>query len=101
MIEYLVDDLPEYVSRGQRIRSVLDGSGNVEILPGRPDIQVGQSEWDKGERYDPDIDFDPNSYARMDKFDGVEVGQELIESELASRPAKASEAADLNSEEKK
>ena len=33
MIEYLVEDLPEYVSRGQRIRSVLEGSGNVEILP--------------------------------------------------------------------
>lgn len=101
MIEYLVDDLPEYVSRGQRIRSVLDGSGNVDILPGRPDVQVGQSEWDKGEKYDPDIDFDPNSYARMDKFDGVEVGQELIEGELASRPARASEAAASNSEEKK
>lgn len=101
MIEYLVDDPPEYVSRGQRIRSVLDGSGNVDILPGRPDIQVGQSEWDKGEKYDPDIDFDPNSFARMDKFDGVEVGHELIENELASRPASASQAADSNSEEKK
>ena len=43
MIEYLVDDLPEYVSRGQRIRSILDGSGNVEILPGRPDVQYGLS----------------------------------------------------------
>lgn len=101
MIEYLVEDLPEYVSRGQRIRSVLDGSGNVEILPGRPDVQVGQSDWSKGEKYDPDIDFDPNSYSRMDKFDGVEVGQELIDSELASRSAKTSEAADSNSEEKK
>ena len=37
----------------------------------------------------------------MDKFDGVEVGQELIESELSSRPAKASEFADSKSEEKK
>lgn len=101
MIEYLVEDFPEYVSRGQRIRSILDGSGNVEILPGRPDVQAGQSDWLKGEKYDPDIDFDPNSYARMDKFDGVEVGQELIESELASRPAKVSEAADSNREEKK
>lgn len=101
MIEYLVDDLPEYVSRGQRIRSVLDGSGNVEILPGRPDVQVEQREWDKGEKYDPDIDFDPNSFSRMDKFDGVEVGQELIENELSSRPAGPSEAADSNSEEKK
>lgn len=101
MIEYLVEDLPEYVSRGQRIRSILDGSGNVDILPGRPDVQVGQSDWLKGERFDPDIDFDPNSYSRMDKFDGVEVGQELIENGLASRPAKTSEAADSNSEEKK
>lgn len=101
MIEYLVEDLPEYVSRGQRIRSVLDGSGNVEVLPGRPDVPAGQSDWSKGEKYDPDIDFDPNSYSRMDKFDGVEVGQELIENGLASRPAKASEAAESNSEEKK
>ena len=101
MIEYLVEDLPEYISRGQRIRSVLDGSGNVEILPGRPDVPAGESDWSKGERYNPDIDFDPNSYSRMDRFDGVEVGQELIESELASRPAKVSEAADSNSEEKK
>lgn len=101
MIEYLIEDLPEYISRGQRIRSVLDGAGNVEILPGRPDVQVGQSEWAQGEKFDPDIDFDPNSFARMDKFDGVEVGQELIERELSSRSAKASEAADSNSEEKK
>lgn len=101
MIEYLVEDLPEYISRGQRIRSVLDGSGNVEVLPGRPDVQVGQSDWSKGEKFDPDIDFDPNSFSRMDKFDGVEVGQELIERELSSRSVKASEAADSNSEEKK
>lgn len=101
MIEYLVEDLPEYVSRGQRVRSILDGSGNVEILPGRPDVQAGRSDWTKGEKYDPDIDFDPNSYSRMDKFDGVEVGQELIESELASRPSGTSEAADSNDEEKK
>lgn len=101
MIEYLVDDLPEYVSRGQRIRSVLDGSGNVEILPGRPDVQAGQSDWSKGERYDPDIDFDPNSYARMDKFDAVEVGQELIDCKLESRASKASEATGSDSEEKK
>ena len=101
MIEYLVEDLPEYVSRGQRIRSVLDGSGNVEILPGRPDVQAGQSDWSKGEKYDPDIDFDPNSYSRMDKFDALEVGQELIDRNLDSRAAQASEAADSNSEEKK
>lgn len=101
MIEYLVEDFPEYISRGQRIRSILDGSGNVEVLPGRPDVQAGQSDWLKGEKYDPDIDFDPNSYARMDKFDGVEVGQELIESELSSRSAGPSKADDSNSEEKK
>lgn len=101
MIDYLVEDLSEYVSRGQRIRSVLDGSGNVEILPGRPDVQAGQSDWAKGDKYDPDIDFDPNSFSRMDKFDGVEVGQELIESELSSRSAAVSEAADSNNEEKK
>lgn len=101
MIEYLVEDLPEYVSRGQRIRSVLDGSGNVEILPGRPDVPAGQSDWSKGEKYDPDIDFDPNSYSRMDKFDALEVGQELIDRNLDSHAAQASAVSDSNSEEKK
>lgn len=101
MIDYLIEDLPEYVSRGQRVLSVLDGSGSVEILPGRPDVQAGQGDWAKGDAYDPDIDFDPNSFSRMDKFDGVEVGQELIESELLSRSTGKSESADSNSEEKK
>ena len=32
MIEYLVEDLPEYVSRGQRIRSILDGSNSHEYF---------------------------------------------------------------------
>lgn len=101
MIEYLVEDFPEYVSRGNRIRSILDGSGNVDILPGRPDVQAGQSDWSKGEKFDPEIDFDPNSFSRMDRFDGVEVGNELIERKLASCPARTSEAADSNGEEKK
>ena len=78
MIEYLVEDLPEHVSRGQRIRSILDGSGNVDILPGRPDVQAGQSDWSKGEKFDPDIDFDPNSFCRMDKFDGLVMGELVI-----------------------
>ena len=86
MISYLVEDLPEYKSRGERIRSVLDGSGSVDILPGRPDIKAEQSDWDEGERYNPDLNFDPNSYSRMDKFDGLEVGQELIDSSLDRKP---------------
>lgn len=86
-LEWLMEDLPQYVSRGQRIRSVLDGSGSVDIIPGRPDVEATQSDWDKGEKYDPDLDFDPNSYSRMDKFDGLEVGQELIDSQLDARPS--------------
>lgn len=86
-LEWLMEDLPQYVSRGQRIRSVLDGSGSVDILPGRPDVEATQSDWDKEERYDPDLDFDPNSYSRMDKFDGLEVGQELIDSQLDAKPS--------------
>lgn len=101
MIEYLIEDLPEYVSRGQRIRSVLEGSGSVEILPGRPDVQAARSDWSKGEKYDPDIDFDPNSYSRMDKFDALEVGQELIDRNLDLHASQASSASDSNSEEKK
>lgn len=81
-LDWLLEDAPAYVSRGQRIMSVLDGSGSVDVLPGRPDVEASSSDFDKGERFDPDIDFDPNSFSRMDKFDGLEVGQELIDSEL-------------------
>lgn len=86
-LEWLMENPPQYVSRGQRIRSVLDGSGSVDILPGRPDVEATQSDWDKEEKYDPDLDFDPNSYSRMDKFDGLEVGQELIDSQLDAKPS--------------
>lgn len=96
-LEWLMEDSPQYVSRGQRIRSVLDGSGSVDIIPGRPDVEATQSDWDKGEKYDPDLDFDPNSYSRMDKFDGLEVGQELIDSQL---DAKQSSSTPADSEKK-
>lgn len=81
-LEWLLEDVPAYVSRGQRILSVLDGSGTVDVLPGRPDVTAEPSDFDKGERFNPEIDFDPNSFSRMDKFDGLEVGQELIDSEI-------------------
>ena len=89
---WLYEDAEEYISRGARIRSVLDGSGSVDILPGRPDVEATQSDWDKGEKYDPDLDFDPNSYSRMDKFDGLEVGQELIDSQLDAKPSSSTPA---------
>ena len=78
----MIEDREAYVSRGQRILSVLDGSGSVDVLPGRPDVVAEPSDFEKGERFNPDIDFDPNSFSRMDKFDGLEVGQELIDSQL-------------------
>lgn len=81
-LNWLLEDAPAYVSRGQRIMSVLDGSGTVDVLPGRPDVVVEPSDFDKGEKFNPEIDFDPNSFSRMDKFDGLEVGQELIDSEI-------------------
>ena len=81
-LDWLLEDAPAYVSRGQRIMSVLDGSGSVDVLPGRPDVLADPSDFDKGEDFNPDIDFDPNSFSRMDKFDGLEVGQELIDSEI-------------------
>jgi len=96
-LDWLLEDAPAYVSRGQRILSVLNGSGSVDILPGRPDVTAEPSDFDKGERYNPEIDFDPNSFSRMDKFDGLEVGQELIDSQLdKSKPASKS----TDSEEK-
>lgn len=96
-LTWLLEDSPSYVSRGQRILSVLDGSGSVDVLPGRPDVMVEPSDFDKGEKFNPEIDFDPNSFSRMDKFDGLEIGQELIDSEL-DRSKPASKSAD--SEEK-
>lgn len=81
-LQWLIEDAPEYISRGQRILSVLDGSGSVEVIPGRPDVEATQADWDKREGFDPDLDFDPNSFSRMDKFDGLEIGQELIDSQL-------------------
>lgn len=81
-LDWLLEDAPAYISRGQRILSVLDGSGSVEVLPGRPDVMVEPSDFEKEERFNPEIDFDPNSFSRMDKFDGLEVGQELIDSEI-------------------
>lgn len=94
---WLLEDSPSYISRGQRILSVLDGSGSIEVLPGRPDVKVEPSDFEKGEKFDPKIDFDPNSFSRMDKFDGLEVGQELIDSELDRSKSNSKPA---NSEEK-
>ena len=100
-LDWLIEDQEQYISRGQRIMSVLDGSGSIEVLPGRPDVEASSSDFDKGEKYNPDIDFDPNSFSRMDKFDGLEVGQELIDSELDSRKGDSPQRARiLNPEEK-
>ena len=57
MLEYMIEDLPEYRSRGERIMSVLNGSVTVDVLPGRPDVQASDSDFRKGEDYDPPILF--------------------------------------------
>lgn len=94
-LDWILEDPEEYVSRGQRIMSVLDGSGSIDVLPGRPDVEATSSDFDKGENYNPDINFDPNSFSRMDKFDGLEVGQELIDSQLdAEKPVSNSSSAE-------
>lgn len=80
-LDYLIEDVPAYISRGRRILSVLNNQGSFEILPGRPDVEANASQL-RDESFDPDIGFDPNSYSRMDKFDGLEVGQELIDGAL-------------------
>uniref|UniRef100_A0AAU8AXI2 Uncharacterized protein n=1 Tax=Dulem virus 225 TaxID=3145702 RepID=A0AAU8AXI2_9VIRU len=99
-LDWLLEDPPQYISRGQRIMSVLDGSGSVDLLPGRPDVEATQSDWDKGDKFDPDLDFDPNSFSRMDKFDGLEVGQGLIDSALDSTEHSDSKVNSSKSEEK-
>lgn len=96
-LDWMLEDCRQYLSRGQRIMSVLDGSGSIDILPGRPDVVATQSDWDKGENYDPDLQFDPNAFSRIDKFDALEVGQHLIDSQLDS---KSSHSSGQDSEEK-
>jgi hypothetical protein len=81
------EPLQAYMSRGQRIMSVLSGEGIVDVIPGFPDAKFDSQSQSAMDRFDPEIDFDPNSYSRIDKFDGLEVGQELVDSALDSRPA--------------
>ena len=80
------EPLQTYMSRGQRIMSVLNGEGVVDVIPGSPDVKFDSQSRSAMDRFDPEIDFDPNAYSRMDKFDGLEVGQELVDSALDSRP---------------
>lgn len=100
-LDWMLEDREDYISRGQRILSVLDGSGSVEVLPGRPDIEASSSDFDKGEKFNPEIEFDPNSFSRMDKFDGLEVGQELIDSELDARKGDSPQRARISDSEEK
>lgn len=99
-IDWLLEDRRQYISRGQRIMSVLDGSGSVDILPGRPDVEASQSDWDKGDKFDPEVDFDANSFSRFDKFDGLEFGQEVIDRgiESASKSATSGSGGDASEE---
>lgn len=99
MLNWLIEDRPQYTSRGERILSVLDGSGSYDVVPGKPDVEATRSDWDKNEKYNPEIDFDPNSYSRMDKFDGLEVGQAIIDKKLDS-PQKSGSQSSTSSEEK-
>lgn len=82
-----LEPLQMYMSRGQRIMSVLNGEGIVDVIPGSPDVKFDSQSRSAMDKFDPDIDFDPDAYSRMDKFDGLEVGQELVDSTLDSRPA--------------
>jgi hypothetical protein len=79
------EPLQAYMSRGQRIMSVLSGEGIVDVIPGFPDAKFDSQSQSAMDRFDPEIDFDPNSYSRIDKFDGLEVGQELVDSALTYR----------------
>lgn len=91
-LTWLIEDPPQYESRGLIIMSILDGSGFADVIPSRPDIAATPSDWDKGDRFNPDLDFDPNAYSRIDKFDGLEVGQSLIDSELDSHSSSSAQA---------
>ena len=50
-LDWLLEDAPSYVSRGQRILSVLNGSGSVDVIPGRPDVTAELSDFEKGEKF--------------------------------------------------
>ena len=92
-LNWLIDDAPQYVSRGTRIRSVLDGSGSIDLVPGRPDVEATAQDWDKREKFNPDIDIDLNAFSRIDKFDALEVGQRLIDDQL-DKPSSSSTVAE-------
>lgn len=100
-LDWLVDDPEQYVSRGQRILSVLDGSGSVEVLPGRPDVEATSSDFDKGEKFNPEIDFDVNAFSRFDKFDGLEFGQEVIDRGIESASKSAIDGSGGDTSEEK
>lgn len=84
------------MSRGQRIMSVLNGEGVVDVIPGAPDVRFDSQSRSVMDKFDPEIDFDPNAYSRIDKFDGLEVGQELVDSALDSRPEGKSSAKNID-----
>lgn len=100
-LDWLISDSEQYVSRGQRIMSVLDGSGSVDLIPGRPDVEATQSDWDKGEKFDPEVDFDANSFSRFDKFDGLEFGQEVIDRGIESASKSATSGSEGGESEEK
>ena len=76
-LDWLLEDQPSYVSRGDRILSVLNGEGSIDLLPGRPDVEASDLDMEKGEKYNPDLKFDPNAYSRMDKFDGLPITNQV------------------------
>lgn len=83
--EYSLDHIPDslktssvpYVSRGVILSGVLRGTAGYDSIPVMTDTPVSDSE--------PDIDYNPESDQRLDRFDAIEMGIDAIDEKTPIR----------------
>lgn len=67
----------QHVSRGVILSGVLQGTAGYDSVPVMTDTPVSDSE--------PDIDYNPETDQRLDRFDAVEMGIEAIDEDTPTR----------------
>lgn len=72
----LCEVLP-HVSRGVILSGVLQGTAGYDSVPVMTDTPVSDSE--------PDIDYNPETDQRLDRFDAVEMGIDEIDNKTPTR----------------
>lgn len=73
----LLEEVRPFVSRGQILSGVLNGTCGYDSVPIMTDTPVSESE--------PNIDYDPANDQRLDRFDAVEMGIEAIDDKTPTR----------------